>query len=163
MIIKKNKGKKKKNYANNLSTPKHLFKLCQKRWRVKCNIDVCATPLNRKCRRYISKRQNFLKQFNFKRTDILWCNFPHAENYKFVKHLAEIIKNCGCKGLLLIPINTLTSDYAEKYLFPYVEISKKMIIKGRHRFLNRAQKPSKEISVNGYVTLLAKRRKNVRS
>lgn len=159
MIIKKNKGKKKKNYADNLSTPRKTVRLCEKRWRAKCNIDVCASPLNKKCRRFISKKQDFLKQTNFKRTDVLWFNFPHSKNYKFVRHLCKVWKACGCRALGILPINTLTSTYAKKYILPYVKFDRRIIITGRITFLNKAQKKSQFGSVNGYVTIYYGRRK----
>jgi len=151
---------KKKHYADKLVTPLYLFKLCQKRWGIKCNIDTCATEKNRKCRRFISKQQDFLKQWNFKKTDVLWGNFPHSQNRVFVKHISEVCKKIGCRAVLLLPINTLCSDYAEKYILPYVKISRKIIIKGRHKFLSPiALKVSKEPSVNGYVTVFYNKRR----
>lgn len=156
MIIKS----KKKHPMDNLATPKYLFNLCQKRWRVKCNIDCCANKKNKKCRRFITKKQNFLKQFKFKRTDVLWGNFPHSQNKHFVKHTFDLWRNIGCRFVLVLPINTLCSEYALKYILPYVEISRKIIITGRHKFLSpRSQKESKLNSVNGYVTIYYGRRK----
>lgn len=152
MIIKKNKGKRKKNYADKLVTPKYLFKLCQKIWNVKCNIDVAADINNKKCRRFIDKQKDFLKQFDFKSTDVLWCNFPHSKQKKFVIHVVKVCKKNNCRALLLLPINVLTSTYAKKYLLPIIKFDKKMIIEGRHKFLTpKSLEVSKEPSVNGYV------------
>ena len=143
-----------KHYADNLVTPDYIFKLCQKRWRVKCNIDSCATKKTRKCKRFISKEQDFLKQFNFKKTDTFWCNFPHSMNKQFVKHIAHLHFNIGCRAVLLLPINTLCSTYARYYILPYAEINNKIIITGRIKFLDpKTLKPSKYNSVNGYVTV----------
>lgn len=143
---------KKKHYADKLVTPRYLFKLCQKIWNVKCNIDVAADSKNKKCRRYISKEKDFLKQLKFKPTDILWGNFPHSEQKYFVIHMVKVCKLNNCRALLLLPINTLTSSYAKKHLLPVIKFEKKMIIEGRHKFLTpRSLKVSKEPSVNGYV------------
>jgi len=156
MIIKH----KKKHYADNLTTPKYVFKKCQKIWGVKCNIDCCATKKNKKCRRFISKKQNFLKQFHFKKTDILWGNFPHSKNKQFVEHAYYLWCNIGCRFLLLLPINTLTSIYAKKFILPNVEISKKIILTGRIAFLNPyTLRPTRQNSVNGYVTIFFNKRK----
>jgi len=151
---------KKKHYADNLTTPKYIFKKCQKIWKVKCNIDSCATEKNKKCRRFISKKQNFLKQNYFKKTDILWCNFPHSKNKQFVKHAYYLWRNTGCRFVLLLPINTLCSTYARKFILSYVEISKKIILTGRIAFLNPyTLRPTRQNSVNGYVTVYYGRRK----
>ena len=151
---------KKKNYADNLSTPKYIFKKCQKIWGVKCNIDVCATKQNRKCCRFISKKENFLNRIRFKRSDIFWGNFPHSKNKQFIIHTFKLWKMIGCRAVLLLPINTLCSTYARKYILPYVHISKKNILTGRITFLRpRSQKPSEYGSVNGYVTIYYGRRK----
>lgn len=159
MIIK---SKKRKNhYADKLITPRYLFKKAQSIWKVKCNIDVAATKENKKCRRFISKEENYLKQFNFKSTDILWCNFPHSKQKEFVIHTVKVWKKCRCRAILLLPINVLGSSYAKKYLLPYIKFQKKMIITGRHHFLSPiAQNISKQPSVNVYVSAyLPKRRK----
>jgi phage N-6-adenine-methyltransferase len=142
----------KKHYADKLVTPKYLFNLSQKKWKVKCNIDVAADRNNKKCRRYISKEKDYLKQFKFKRTDVLWGNFPHSKQKEFVIHTVKVCKLNRCRALLLLPINVLTSAYAVKYLLPVIKFEKKMIIKGRHKFLTpRSLKVSSEPSVNGYV------------
>jgi hypothetical protein len=150
MIIKS----KKKHYADKLVTPKHLFKLCQKIWRIKCNIDVAADKNNKKCRKFIDKKKDFLKQFKFKSTDVLWFNFPHSKQKEFVIHLVKVCKLNNCRALGLLPINVLTSSYAIKHLVPVIRFEKKMLIEGRHKFLTpRSLKVSKEPSVNGYVAV----------
>lgn len=162
MIIKSKKDKngKIKHNMDSLVTPKSLFKLSQKIWRVKCNIDVCATKKNKKCRRFINKEKDFLKQFKFKPTDILWGNFPHSRQKEFVKHMVKVCKLNKCRALILLPINTLTSSYAKKYLLPVIKFERKMIIEGRHKFLTpRALKISSEPSVNGYIAAYIPNRK----
>ena len=150
MIIKS----KKKNYADSLSTPVWLFKLGEKTYKIKCNIDVAATNKNSKCKLYIDRKVDFLSTTPevFKHSDILYGNFPHSKNYLFVKHMTEIYKKVGCRILLLLPINTLCSSYARKYILPFIKFDKRMIIQGRIKFLNPiSQKESKLDSVNGYV------------
>ena len=144
---------KKKNYADSLSTPGWLKRLGEKRFKIKCTIDLAATERNHKCRRFITPQKDFLKQLEmFKHMDVLWGNFPHSENYKFVRHTWEIYKKIGCRILLLMPINTLTSRYAKKYILPYIKFDRRMIIEGRINFLKPiSQKESKLNSVNGYV------------
>jgi len=150
---------KKFNYADNLSTPKDIFKLCENRWKVKCTLDVCATNLNHKCRRFITKNTDFMKVRYIKSNEILWFNFPHSKNYKFIKHLCELYLKSNFRAIGILPINVLTSNYAQKYIIPYIVPNlKKMIIQGRISFLNKAQKKSKHNSVNGYVTVYYPRR-----
>jgi len=150
MIIKH----KIKHYADGLTTPNEIFELCQRRWNVKCNLDVSATRKNTKCKRFITKRQNFLKRFKFSPNDVLWGNFPHSQNKKFVKHAYNIWRANNCRMVLLLPINTLCSNYAKRFILPYVMINRKIIITGRIQFLNpKTLKPSKYNSVNGYVTV----------
>lgn len=147
-------NKKKKNYADSLSTPEWLFKLGEKRYRIKCNLDLAANNNNSKCEYYIDKDIDFLSTSpeEFTKSDILFGNFPHSKNYLFVKHTSEIYKKVGCRILLLLPINTLCSNYAKKYILPYIKFDRRMIIQGRIKFLNPiSQKESKLNSVNGYV------------
>lgn len=165
MIIKNKKGKNGKNrhYADKLVTPKYLFKKAQKIWNVKCNIDVAANKRNKKCRRFIDKKKDFLKQFNFKPTDILFGNFPHSKQKEFVIHTCKVVKICKCRAVLLLPINVLGAAYAKKYLLPLIKFEKKMIITGRHHFLSPiALKVSKQPSVNVYVAAYIPNRKNKR-
>ena len=156
MIIKS----KKKHYADKLVTPKYLFELCQKIWRVKCTIDVAADRRNRKCKRFIDRDTDFLKQNKFKSKEILWGNFPHSKQKEFVIHVSQVCKKNGCGALLLLPINTLGSTYAKKYLLPYIKFEKKMIITGRHHFLSPiALNVSEQPSVNVYVAAYIPRRR----
>uniref|UniRef100_A0AAT9JEJ5 ORF27 n=1 Tax=Nitrosopumilaceae spindle-shaped virus TaxID=3065433 RepID=A0AAT9JEJ5_9VIRU len=144
---------KKKHYADKLVTPSYLFNLSQKKYNIKCNIDVAADAKNTKCKRFIDRKKDYLKQFDFKRTDILWGNFPHSKQKEFVIHTVKVCKKNKCRALLLLPINVLTSAYAIKYLLPVIKFTKKMIIPGRHKFLSpRSLKISKQPSVNGYVS-----------
>lgn len=164
MIIhsRRDKNGKVKHNMDKLATPKYLFKLTQKIWRVKCNIDVAADKNNKKCRRFIDKEKDFLKQFKFKPTDVLWWNFPHSKQKEFVIHLVKVCKLNNCRALGILPINALTSSYAKKYLIPVMKFEKKMIIEGRHKFLTpRALKDSKEPSVNGYVAIYIPKRKKI--
>ena len=163
MIIqsKRDKNGKVKHNMDKLATPDYLFELGQKIWGVKCNIDVAADKNNRKCKRFIDKKKNFLKQFKFKSTDVLWWNFPHSNQKEFVLHLVQVCKSNDCQALGILPINALTSSYAINYLLPVIRFEKKMLIKGRHKFLTpRALNPSKEPSVNGYVSVYIPNRKN---
>ena len=159
MIIKS----KKKHYADKLVTPPHLFKLAQKIWNVKCNIDVAADKNNKKCNRFIDKKKDFLKQLKFKSTDILWFNFPHSKQKQFVIHLVKVCKLNNCKALGLLPINVLTSTYAINHLIPVMKFEPKMLIQGRHKFLTPISlKVSKEPSVNGYIACyIPKRSKRI--
>lgn len=155
MIIQK----KKNHYADKLSTPKETFKQCEKIWRVKCNIDTSADKRNKKCRRYITKEQDYLTKTDFKRTDILWGNFPHSQNGKFVEHTFNLWKSIGCRAVLLLPVNTLCSNYGKRFILHKAKIA---ILTGRIKFLRPiSQKDSEFNSVNGYVTIYyGRRRKN---
>lgn len=162
MIIKtkRDKNGKVKHPMDNLATPTYLFKLAKKIWNVKPNIDVSASKHNRKCRRYIDKKKNFLLQFKFKPRDVLWFNFPHSEQKHFVIHLVRVCKLNRCRALGILPINALTATYAIKHLVPVMKFEKKMLIEGRHKFLTpRSLKISKEISINGYVAVYIPNRK----
>jgi phage N-6-adenine-methyltransferase len=144
---------KKKHYADKLVTPSYLFQIAQQIWNVKCNIDVAADIHNRKCFRFISREKDYLKQFNFNKKDVLWCNFPHSKQKEFVIHTVKVCKKNKCRAVLLLPINVLTSAYAKKYLLPVIKFEKKMIIQGRHKFLTPISlKQSNDPSVNGYVS-----------
>jgi phage N-6-adenine-methyltransferase len=145
---------KKKNYADSLSTPRKIFRYCERKWRVKCNLDVCATKKNRKCRAFFDRRRNGLNRRwknQRRRRTVVWCNPPHSQTKNWIKIAYYEWKNFKTRTVGLIPINTLCSSYGKKYILPHAKFH---IITGRINFLNpRTQRPSKLNSVNGYVTI----------
>jgi len=101
-------------------TPNELLqKLCN-RYKIHPKLDVCATKLNRKCKRYFNKKMNGLKKkWN---TDV-WCNPPHnmtKYNGKWISQVELFVRKaysewrrtrCGINILMIIPTNTMSSDY----------------------------------------------------
>lgn len=158
MIITKKKGKRKIKYADSLATPDPTFDLCQKIWNVKCTLDLTATELNTKCKKFITPQQDFFKVVSVDSNEVLWGNFPHSKQKEFVEHAFNIWINSNCQMLLLLPINTLCSNYAKKFILPWIDFDKKMILTGRIAFKNRRGKISKHNSVNGYVCVFYPRR-----
>lgn len=165
MIIKSEQ----KRIMDSLATPNYLFNFCCDHWRLKPNLDVCASEENKRCNFYFNEKVNALdvlnewltldETFNLSCNTVVWCNPPHSKTKEFVtkayhqwfKHNIDII--------MLIPINCLCSNYARDFLLPYAEFDKSCIITGRHKFLDPVtNQPSKFNSVNGYVTVCYKKR-----
>lgn len=145
-------------YADNLTTPIEIFRKCQKIWNTECTLDVCATKNTTKCNDYFSIKDNGLKQ-EWK-SKCIWCNPPHSQTGLWVKKAYEQWIKHNIRIIMLLPVNTLTSNYFKKYAMPYIKFQKKMIL-SRINFLNpRTNKPSKYNSVNGYMTIFYERRKH---
>lgn len=142
----------------NLSTPDNIFSKCMKIHNTWSDLDLCATSKNSKCDHFFREDEDSLKQsWQFFCYGSLWCNPPHKQTKKFIiKACKEFLKsNRKLKIVFLIPINTLTSNYAKQYILPYVKISNKNILTGRIKFLcEYCGTPTKLNSVNGYVTII---------
>lgn len=149
---------KKNNYADRLSTPDNEFIKCKKLWKIKCDLDVCAEISNTKCFWYYNKKHNGLKQpwggYN------IWCNPPHSQTKAWVIKAFYEWKTSNINILMLLPINTMTSNYFKQFALPYIQFKRKMIL-NRINFLDyKTQKPSKFNSVNGYVSVFFKKRRS---
>lgn len=137
---------------NHLTTPVSTFIECEDYWNLKLNFDLCATRHNTKCNLFYDEKINF---FNIKKLNPHFNYFenpPHDKTKFFVEHTYHLWKTSNCNIVVLLPINTLTSTYARKYILPFCKIQ---ILTGRIHFLcNNCFKPTKDPSVNGYVSVL---------
>jgi len=156
MIIK---SKLTKEQRDSFATPQELFEKCCKLWNLKPNLDVCATFDNSKCERFFDIKTNALdKNCNWlifdNRKTIVWCNPPHSKTNKFVEKAFEQWKRFNTNIIMIIPLNTLSSNYAFEFIHGFAEIK---FLKGRPSFIHPiTNEISKHNAVNGYVTICYK-------
>ena len=79
-----------------------------------------------------------------------WCNPPHSKNEEFVKKAHEQWKKHNINIMMILPANSLCTNYAEKLIHPYAEyhpINRKFC-----KFLHDGKK--KDSSRNGYFVVI---------
>lgn len=150
--------------GDELITPDDIVKQCLKIHGFNfITLDICADQNNTKADMFISKRINALtrnwivkKQKKTNKDFVIWVNAPHSQNKEFVEKACEQWQRCDMNIVMLLPVNTLTSNYAKKFIHPFCDISWKMFL-GRIKFIDpRTNLPSAYNSVNGYATICFK-------
>lgn len=141
---------------NSLTTPNDIFTRCNLIWNVSCNFDLCADHKNTRCAVYYHKK---IDLFNIKRLNTnftYWFNPPHDQIKQFVEHIFNLWRRSNVQIIGILPINTLCSNYASKYILPF---AKYQPLTGRIKFLcPNCFEPTKLNSVNGYVTIFYDKR-----
>lgn len=103
-------------------TPQELFDELEKEFGF--DTDVCANPVNAKCARFFTKKQDGLTQ---EWTGVCWCNPPYGRQIgKWVQKAAE----SKATVVMLIPARTDTKWFHD-FCLPFAEIR---FLKGRVRF-----------------------------
>lgn len=133
-------------------TPFALFDFICEKTGITPKIDVCATRENRKCGTFYSMSTNGLEQEWF--ADV-WCNPPHSLTGKFVEKADYEYQKRNINILMIIPANTVSSEYFHKYI--YEKGRAFFPIRGRIRFYNNG-KPSQHISRNAYLGIVWKKK-----
>ena len=108
-------------------TPKELFDLLDKEFHF--NLDPCATHLNAKCKKYITKVMNGLNIIWFGR---IFVNPPYSQIADWSEKCYRESLRSNCTVIMLIPSRTDTR-YWHNYIMKAKEIR---FIKGRLRFKN---------------------------
>lgn len=108
------------------STPDEFFRMLDAEFRF--DLDVCATPLNAKCRRFFSREQDGLSQaWN----GTCWCNPPYGREIKFwIEKACRDAQDGCCTVVCLIPARTDT-----KWWHEFVsQASEVRFVRGRLKF-----------------------------
>jgi site-specific DNA-methyltransferase (adenine-specific) len=143
---------------DNFATPPDLLEQLN----IKPDLDVCASFYNSKAPDWFTIEQDALKRSWIGKkgsNTVVWCNPPHSKNKDFVKKAYEEFLTLGVEIYMLIPLNTLSANYAFKYIHGIADIK---FIKGRIKFLDPdTNEVSKFPSRNGYVLIHYKRSKGL--
>jgi len=92
------------------------------------DLDVCATPENRKCERYFCKEQDGLAQ---EWNGVCWMNPPYGRAIgKWVKKASEATRNGADKVVCLLPARTDTAWFHD-YIYNKAEVR---FLRGRVKF-----------------------------
>ena len=127
-------------------------------------LDVCATKQNKKCLYYLGESDNALHAntewhgnvrniIKGKKTGV-WCNPPHSQTGAFVKKAFEQWQKHNINVLMIMPTNTMSSNYWHNYIEGNAEY---FAIKGRIRF-KIGGVLSQHVSRNAYVCVIFRRR-----
>jgi site-specific DNA-methyltransferase (adenine-specific) len=107
-------------------TPPELFKRFDEKYHF--NIDVCATALNTKCRRYFTPEQDGLTQ---PWLGTCWMNPPYGRGIEpWIKKAYESAE-AGATVVAILPARTDTAWF-HQYIYGKAEIE---FLKGRVRFI----------------------------
>lgn len=149
------KPRSEQSLSDEWETPYELFNFLISKTGISPKIDVCATYENRKCPAHFGF-DNFDKTnqdgLNTQWFADSWCNPPHSLTGKFVEKAYRENKENNIKILMLIPANTMSSNYFHEYVLNNVRASF-FPIKGRIKFLQNG-KESKFISRNAYICVV---------
>ena len=126
-------------------TPKDLFEKLNKQYDF--TLDLAASDLNHKCKKYFTKETDGLKQ---DWTGVCWCNPPYSNISAWVKKAHNEAQK-GSLIVMLIPARTDTRWFHEWIYMMYgVEIE---FLKGRLKFSGskwNAPFPSMIVTFKGY-------------
>ena len=149
------KPRSEQSLSDEWETPNELFNFLISKTGISPKIDVCATYENRKCPAHFGF-DNFDKTIqdglNTQWFADSWCNPPHSLTGKFVEKAYRENKENNIKIIMLIPANTMSSNYFHEYVLYNVRASY-FPIKGRIKFLQNG-KESKFISRNAYICVV---------
>lgn len=149
------KPRSEQSLSDEWETPNELFNFLISKTGISPKIDVCATYENRKCPAHFGF-DNFDKTIqdglNTQWFADSWCNPPHSLTGKFVEKAYLENKENNIKIIMLIPANTMSSNYFHEYVLNNVRASY-FPIKGRIKFLQNG-KESKFISRNAYICVV---------
>ena len=128
-------------------TPNDMFAGLSTLYNVDYMLDVCATKDNTKCVNFFSESDNALRK-SWKYD--VWCNPPHSKTSDFVRKAYVEWKENNINIMLLIPTNTMSSNYWHQYIEGNAEYHP---VKGRIHFLQDG-KVSPFPSRNAYVCVI---------
>ena len=92
-------------------------------------IDVCATPLNAKCERYFSEKEDALRLYWA--PFVCWMNPPYGREISRWVHKARVEAENGATVVALLPARTDTAWFHED-VFGHADIR---FMRGRLRFV----------------------------
>jgi len=123
------------NVDDEYGTPKNIFFIACKMFKLKLEIDLAASGKNHVLKKYITKKQN---TFNYKIKKPSYLNPPYSEIKKFMRYVYEqnILYN---QDILVLVYAKTDTDWWHQYVEGIAEVH---FIKGRIRFNNAKGKPS---------------------
>ena len=132
-------------------TPQDLFDYLCGKYGFFPSLDVCADRKNTKCSNWLGsdspRQDDGLKGYWDSKN---WCNPPHSETEKWVKSACHQFVNDGCETMMIIPANSMCTNYAESCIEPHAEyhpISRRFC-----RFLKDGKEA--DSSRNGYFVVI---------
>jgi hypothetical protein len=136
-------------------TPDDLYTDLTNVYDLEPQLDVCANKNNTKCRYWLENALNdvWLLDGDVK-PSCVWCNPPHTKTKEFVKKAFIEWNNFNINILMIIPANSVCTEYAKKYIKGSAEIHP---IFGRIRFWQDGY-PSKYPSRNSYFVVIWRKR-----
>lgn len=115
-------------------------------------LDVCATSISAKCKKYFTPEQDAFKQDW--QGEVCFCNPPYGREIgKWVKKCYDEAQKPNTTVVILMPSRTDTS-YFHDYIYGKAEIR---FIRGRLRFMNledRNKYPNQKISPAPFPSML---------
>ena len=99
-------------------TPTEIFISLINKYDFNPTLDVCATEQNAQLDNFYTKEDNALEQ-NWDPKN--WCNVPNSKPNKelFVKKAHEEFTKFGHETMMILPIDSLCTVYAKKYVLDY--------------------------------------------
>lgn len=147
--------------SDEFETPKELYKELCKKYKLNPRLDVACSYIdgycNKKCYEGWFEGMDSLNidwvPTGGLKVDV-WCNPPHSLTERFVKKACEQWKKHNINVMMIIPANTMSSQYWEGFIEGFAEYHP---IRGRIRFLVDG-KPTKYHSRNAYVCVIFRKR-----
>ena len=96
-------------------TPSDIFNDMCFIYKFNPTLDVCATKENAQCDKFFTIKDNALKKKWDKEN---WCNPPNSRPNKelFTKYAHEQYEKFGNETLMILPIDSLCTNYSYKYI-----------------------------------------------
>jgi len=135
-------------------TPPELYhSLCRKH-QIQPELDTACTTSNCKCKLGYYSDKSF-DGLTLDWDKPVWCNPPHSETEKWVRRAYSQWKQNNISILMIIPANSMSSNYWHDCIEGKAEISP---IPGRIKFLKDGN-PSEHYSRNAYVCIIWRKAK----
>ena len=108
--------------SDDWETPQELYDYLCDKYELNPTLDVAANSENCKCRGYLpySLEPEISWQCN-PTIETVWCNPPHSLNEQFVKKAQREWVKHNINIMMILPANSLCTNYAENYIHPYAE------------------------------------------
>jgi len=132
-------------------TPKELYNYLCLKYKIHPQMDVAATRENSKCK-YSLVKENSALEIDWIYES--WCNPPHSLNEEFVKKAYNEWAKHNITIMMILPANSLCTNYAEHWIEPYTEYHP--INRRFCKFLYQGEE--KDSSRNGYFVVIWRKR-----